>query len=175
MQKIKLASWNIAGGRPIRSAKSAFDYNEEDINYFVAELKKVDPNIVCLQESHTNSERNIAKEIAKGLGMKNVLNTPKNKSHIDPKFMLGDAIVSKLQFETTDVYQYPDPDFELYFPDGRRADVHHKTLQVVKIGDIFIAGRDNSCANIRQAIFHSVILDKIREDRFHSKIVEIST
>ena len=54
-----IATWNIAGGRPIRT-DGLFDYADEDINYFADELRKINPDVICLQETHMNDERSVA-------------------------------------------------------------------------------------------------------------------
>jgi len=137
MKKIKIVSWNIAGCRPIKSSE-LFDYEKENLAYFYQELEKVFPDIVCLQETHTNEGRSLAKELAEMFEMKYVFNTPKNSSHIDSDYQVGDAILSRFSLEDKNVYEYPNQWKEFYFKDGTKGVVHYKTLQVVKTESFFV-------------------------------------
>lgn len=135
---MKIVSWNIAGGRKMKS-EQMFDYEEENLDYFAEQILSIDADVVCLQETHTNAERSVAKDLAKILKMDNVIDSPTSPSHVDKNFQLGTAIISRLPFNETKVYQYPDPSFELYFSDGKKAITHHKNLQEVKIEDFYLA------------------------------------
>ena len=138
--KIKIATWNIAGGHPIASL-DYFDYLPEDPEYFVNELKKIDPDIVCFQESHTkidNSSSN-AKDITDKLGFSYLFNSPSSKSHVDNTCMLSTAIIAKNKFNTEKLVFYPNPKGDLFWSDGRLADTHEKNLQIVSNGQFSVA------------------------------------
>lgn len=138
-KELKIVSWNIAGGRKDKSS-AHFDYEEnEDLEYFASEIKKFNPDIVCLQETHTNNNRSIAQDIATQLSIPYVFNSPASPSHIDPDYQLGNAILSKLLFEETTLTFYPDPWWDLYFKTGEKAIQHPKNLQVVKVNNVYIA------------------------------------
>lgn len=126
---IRVASWNIAGAHRIRSLER-FDYADEEIEYFADCLKKIDADVICLQEAHTNDERSNASDIARLLGMPFVYNAVNSPSHIDKDFKLGNAILSKVELEHIDSINYPYPAFDLFFSDGRPAVVHHKMIQI---------------------------------------------
>jgi len=117
----------------------AIDYEGEDLEYFAGQLKAHNPDIVCLQESHTNSERSIAAELAALLGYGYVYNQPMSPSHVDAAFQLGTAILSKWPLEPSGTFNVPYPSFPLFFSDGRPAIVHEKGVQTFKLGDIMIA------------------------------------
>jgi endonuclease/exonuclease/phosphatase family metal-dependent hydrolase len=140
MDTIRIASWNIAGGYPIASL-AGFDYEKEDISYFTSQLAAIDPDIVCLQESHTSLDgsRVIAAEIAQQLGLLHVFNSPASPSHVNKEYQLSTAILSRWKFISQKLYWYPDPDFDLFFPDGRKAVTHQKNLQLVQINDFYVA------------------------------------
>lgn len=127
---MRIVSWNIAGGCRLGSDK-AFDYKNEDVDYFIRQLVRLDADVICLQESHTNEARSLAGIIAKALGDYSVFDSPLSASHIDPNYRLAISMLGKKAFDTTDLYKYPDPPFELRFPDGRVAQKHRKGLQVV--------------------------------------------
>lgn len=138
--RIKIASWNIAGGHTIASRKH-LDYNPEDIAYFVAQLRGIDADIVCLQESHTSADgaRSNAEEIAAALGYPNVFNSVSSISHIEDGYMLSTAILSKLPFRSAQRTFFPEPSAPLYWPDGREAVTHEKNLQVVALEHFSVA------------------------------------
>jgi endonuclease/exonuclease/phosphatase family metal-dependent hydrolase len=147
MLKLTVASWNIAGGRPVNSFEQ-FDYSREDIDYFAEQLLAVNPDIVCLQESHTNANRTIAQELADKLGMNFLFNTTNSPSHVDSNFQLGLAILSKHPFDNQSSYQYPYPSFKLLWKDGREADKHHKALQLANVEGIYVANTQMLPINI---------------------------
>lgn len=139
MKRIKIVSWNIAGGRTIKS-NLRFDYDRENLAYFVGKIFSVNPDIVLIQENHFKDGRSVAKEIANSLKMNNVYDYELSPSHIDKSFRIGTSILSKYKAETEMKELYPYPDFELYFKsDGRKADRHEKGLHIVNINSINIA------------------------------------
>lgn len=125
---LTIATWNIAGARPIRT-KGIFDYAEEDIDYFVQELGKINPDIVCLQEVHLNAKRSVAKEIAEKLGNYFLHETVISKSHIDNGYHLGNAILSKENPTSYESQTFPYPEFALFLPNGVPAEHHDKAFQ----------------------------------------------
>lgn len=140
MNTLKVVSWNIAGGYPIASLEH-FDYEQEDVKYFVDQVKFLSPDIICLQESHTSLDgsRSIAQEMADQLEMSFVFNSPSSPSHINDSYQLSTAIISSKNTIDAKVYWYPDPGMELFFADGRKAITHKKNLQIVSFDDLHIA------------------------------------
>ena len=126
-----IATWNIAGGRPMNSG-ALFDYDTEDLPYFVTELRNIDPDIICFQETHVNDERSVGQEIADFLGQYHVSEMRTSSSHVDPSYQLGNAVLSKLTPTgyTAAIYSYPD--FPLFLPDGTPDRHHDKGFQVVQ-------------------------------------------
>lgn len=138
---IKIASWNIAGGHSVSSLQQ-FDYTPEDLNYFIEQLRTVDADIVCLQESHTPEDGSTsnAHAIAHVLGYSYVLNSPSSPSHIEEGSKLGTAILSKTPFSREQVVLYPYPAARLFWKDSLAAvDRHEKNLQVVQIEKFLVA------------------------------------
>jgi exonuclease III len=135
---LRIVSWNIAGSRKMKSLDH-FDYEEEDITYFADQIKALSPDIVCLQETHTNAQRIIANEIARKAGFEYVYNHPVSPSHIDNSYRLGYAVLSKVELKDDGVTYYPYPDFPLFFSDGRPAEVHQKGVQLVVLNGLAIA------------------------------------
>src|SRR5437868_6099139 len=121
--EITIVTWNIAGAVPLKSNKEfnyeKEDYLSEDVDYFVEELKKINPDLVCLQESHTKEDRSIGREIGDKLGFDTVRDMENSPSHIDPGYKLGNSIVSKIPVTELNQVIFHYPDFPLMFPDGR--------------------------------------------------------
>lgn len=137
---LKVVSWNVAGGRPVESVDKLFDYSGENLLYFADQLAQVNPDVVCMQETHINDQRSIAEEIAILLGYQHVFDTPMSPSHIDHEYNLGLAVISKNPFTSKTYHVYPYPLFPLVWPKtGIEANRHDKMLQVVGVDGINIA------------------------------------
>jgi exonuclease III len=135
---MNIVSWNIASGRKIKSGKE-FDYQEEDLQYFINQLKKQNPDIICLQETQIDKDNIMAQKIADALNMEYVFNSSTHPSHINPKTRIGNAIISKYSFIENNEYRFVYPRFALQFKDGSKAKYHHKNLQIVRVNDLYIA------------------------------------
>ena len=96
------------------------------------QLKLINPDIVCLQETHINSERSIATEIGKKIGGYFLEEFDVSPSHIDKKFHLGNAILSKQKPTKEGHFLFPYPTFPLYLPGNKLAEHHDKGFQVVQ-------------------------------------------
>jgi endonuclease/exonuclease/phosphatase family metal-dependent hydrolase len=136
---MKILSWNIAGGRKDLPDRSLGYEGREDLVYFSNKIKECGPDVIMLQETHSNDKRILAEEIAARLGMPYVFNTPASPSHIDPEYSLGNAIISKFPIHEQSAVFYPNPWFDLVFKDGRKGVQHPKNLQTVKIENIYFA------------------------------------
>jgi len=132
-ESLKVVTWNIAGGHTIASLDH-FDYEDENIQYFIDQLKNINPDIICLQEVHTAVDGSVsnAATIAQALGFKYVFNSPASPSHIADGYKLGTAIFSRENWVDVKEIALADPETELHWKDGRPAMTHHKNMQVVR-------------------------------------------
>lgn len=136
---LSVASWNVAGFRPMRSLNH-FDYAEERPSLFVDELRRVDADVVVFQESHSSPEVSLATMVAGDLGMEWVLDRDMSPSHIDPKYRLATAVLSKWRFTETAVYRLPDPHFPLRVGGkGDPVQPHARFVLIVKVEGVTIA------------------------------------
>lgn len=136
---MRIATWNIGGGHKIKSLKT-FDYEAEiNIDYFVDELKKLQLDIVCLQESQCNDGYSVAKVIADKLGMPHVYETPMHPSHVDTGYELSLAILSTKPFDNKQSYVQPYPSFDLFLPNGKPAGRYDNYIQVVELEGLQVA------------------------------------
>ena len=137
-KQLKIATWNIGVANTINSDKM-FDYDHEDLEYFADILKPLGLDVICLQESHSNEKRVLSQLLAKMLDMPFVFDSPRSPSHINKSYQLADAIISKYPIENTQHIRLPLPQFELYFPDGKKARRFDTYLQIANIQGISFA------------------------------------
>lgn len=162
---MKIVTWNIAGGRKINSNK-LFEYGNEDLHYFSKQIYPINPDVICLQESHTNKTTSVASILAKTLNMNYVYDSPASPSHIDNKYFLGTSIISRHSFSSTQTLTLPVPKFDLHFPDGQKVMVHQKNVQLVKYRKFFLAniqllGLFEHSYNKGVAVFYTKEIEKI--------------
>lgn len=137
LKTIRVATWNIAGGRQIKSL-DLFDYESENIEYFSKELEKVNPDVVCIQEDHIRERKSVARQIANLIGFKNFCVVSMSPSHIDKECFLGMAVLSKNKFRNCKSICLPYPEFKLLWKDGSEANKHHKYLQITNVDGLWI-------------------------------------
>lgn len=134
--EITVATWNIAGGKPIRDMKSFSykdeDYLDENAEYFGNKLRNLNPDIICLQETHLGSNKSLAKEIGEIVGDYHCVEYGTSRSHIDDRYQMGNAILSKKIPLSDEFHLFPYPDFPLSLPNGKTLTVHNKGFQVLK-------------------------------------------
>lgn len=124
---MKIASLNIAGGRPFksiggRSESLREEYQEEDVNYFIQVLAQANPDITVLQEVHTpilSGEPNQATTIAVGLHMQSAPPHAYGNSHITDGQRLSLLNLSKLPLEQTYFHPLPNPGLTVARPNGQ--------------------------------------------------------
>lgn len=136
--RLKVLTWNIGGAHTVNSS-AVFDYNKEDLPYFVEAIKAINPDIICLQETHTNDNDVLANRLAQELGLAHVFDAPRSPSHIDENYQLSNAMISRYPIENTKHILLPDPPFDLNFENGKKARLFHTYLQTATIQGITIA------------------------------------
>lgn len=135
---LKVVTWNIGGAHTVHSAE-VFDYDKEDLAYFVSVLKTIDADVICLQESHTNDNDVLASRVARELSLSYFFDSPRSPSHIDDNYQLSNAIISRYPIEDSQNVLLPDPSFELYFENGNKARLFHTYVQTARIQGIMVA------------------------------------
>lgn len=111
----RIATWNFAAARTMLKPER-LAYNEgEDLEYIANELKKLAPDVVCLQESHTNKHDSLAKRLAAKAGYAHVIDAPNCPSHIDSAYRLSNAIVSHKSLTRTRIVDLPMATFPLIY------------------------------------------------------------
>jgi len=126
---MRIATWNIGGGFISSDQKHEFD--TEDISYFIDEIKKIQPDIICFQEIHVSENNDQPKMIAKALGYKSLKTEIIADSHLKDGEKLSIAIISKYPIISSKFNKLPNPNLEFIW-NGKKAFSHDKGfLEVV--------------------------------------------
>ena len=113
---MRIATWNI-GSCFVKGASGKYDVL--DVSYFIEELKKIQPDVVCLQEVSIRSQNDHqASEIAQGLGMDYVAVHKLSENHVLKGEDNGVAILSRHQILNSETHLFPNPKLELTGSDG---------------------------------------------------------
>ncbi|MEU7768604.1 alanine racemase [Nocardia sp. NPDC049190] len=112
---LRVVTWNIAGGRRVLSQDSnkPFDYGGVDLPYFVEQLRRIDADVICLQETEIDPDGSTAQQLAAMLGYRYVYETEMSPSHMDTSKRLGIAVLSRLPIQDAESQRLPSPQFEL--------------------------------------------------------------
>lgn len=127
---MKVATWNI-GGCFISPNKDA-NFDTEDITYFIKELERVKPEIICLQEAHISKGNNQPEIIAKALDLNYVETKAIANSHIKDGEQLAIAIISTYPILSAKFHQLENPKLEMIW-NGKKVLSHDKGLLEIKI------------------------------------------
>lgn len=116
---VRTIQWNIGGGK-IRKVNDSVDgpYDIDGINHIKNTLKKYNPDIVTLQETHADKKIIQAKIIAKSIGLTYVTNDVYDKSHIEEGQSLGQAIILRFPISQHYFKLFFNPHFETPGPNG---------------------------------------------------------
>lgn len=119
---MKLLSWNIAAGhifkKNISNALHHENYDVEDLNYFVNEIKKADAEVVFLQETHSDSEKSQGKIFAEKLSYQFYREHSYGKSHIEKGQQLTLVTLSRYPIQSSFFHGLPNPNLTIQRPNG---------------------------------------------------------
>lgn len=127
--KISTIQWNMGGGyirREGSDPKNVDSYNVSDLDYIIIILKKYNPSIITLQETHSDDDSNQAEEIARKLGYKYFFNDVYDESHIEKGQGLGQAIISRFPMNDHSFKFFINPNLELATAKGEKWVTHNK-------------------------------------------------
>ncbi|WP_157762726.1 endonuclease/exonuclease/phosphatase family protein [Nocardia yamanashiensis] len=108
----RVVTWNIAGGRRSLST-GAFDYSEVDLPYFAEKLRRLNPDVINVQESEIGPDGSTARTLAELLGYSHVYETKMCPSHISEGKDLGLAVLSRLPIEGAQAQRLPTTRLDL--------------------------------------------------------------
>jgi endonuclease/exonuclease/phosphatase (EEP) superfamily protein YafD len=126
---IKTLQWNIGGGKIRNQADDPTDplvYRFSALDQIINVMKKYNPDIITIQESHSNEKGNQASEIAKALGLEFVANDVYDKSHLEEGQGLSQATISRFPIEKHNFIFFHNPKFETLSPTGEHWVSHEK-------------------------------------------------
>lgn len=119
---MRVLSWNIAGAHMFAgSTEDAISYEEEDLDYFITQIKDSKSDIILLQESHTPLAKNLPsheEKIAMQLGYAYFVNQEYGNSHIKTGEQLALAIISKYPITHSYFHKLPNPQLTVKRPNG---------------------------------------------------------
>ncbi|MBU1016614.1 MAG: endonuclease/exonuclease/phosphatase family protein [Patescibacteria group bacterium] len=127
---MRIATWNIGGG--FISSVQKLQFNLERLEYFINELKKIRPDIVCLQEIHVSKNNNQPQIIAKALGFNYIKTKSVSDSHQKAGEKLAISIVSKFPIISSKFHKLANPNLEFIWK-GNKAFSHNKGFIEAKI------------------------------------------
>jgi len=121
--------WNIGGGK-VRTENSAVDvlasYNSDGLAEIIELLRNLKPDIITLQEIHSDKKTNQAEIIANALGLEYVISDFYADSHIEDGQSLGQAILSRFPITNHTFELFFNPFYETIWEDGSKAISHDK-------------------------------------------------
>jgi endonuclease/exonuclease/phosphatase family metal-dependent hydrolase len=142
MPRLKLVTWNINGGYGLDPDNPTRLLGYENLDYFIGLLKRIDADVICLQEVHVRAGRSQAVEIARNLGLQGVYESVASSSHIDADYGLANAILTRSPFKAAHAVTLPRPHFPLALPlllPDEPAALHDKLVQTVRLGELTVA------------------------------------
>lgn len=122
---MRIASWNIAGGRTITSQNSdalTVNNDREQIGYFVKALCNTHPQVIALQEVHKPLDASRLAQsdnIAEELGMQVTTAQSYGNSHIEQGQQLSLANLSEYPIKKTIFHLLPNPNLTVNRSDGQ--------------------------------------------------------
>ena len=120
---MRIATWNIGGGFILSEQKREYDL--EDIDYFIHELKSSKAEIICLQEIHISENNDQPKIIAEGLGYQYFEAESIADSHLKDDERLSISIISKYPILSAKFNKLTNPNLEFVWR-GKQAFSHDK-------------------------------------------------
>lgn len=160
---IKTLQWNIGGGK-IRNINTPAEgpYNVDGIAHIIELLKRYNPDIITLQETHADEKIIQAEIIAKEIGLSYSTNDVYDKSHIEDGQGLGQAIISRFPISEHNFKLFYNPRFEVTGPDGSKWISHDKGVSkcLLEIG---------TNSKIQVATLHLIPFRKFEVDPLEEK------
>jgi endonuclease/exonuclease/phosphatase family metal-dependent hydrolase len=129
---VKTAQWNIGGGKirnPEADPASPQSYIDDGLETIIDTLEQQNPDIITLQETHEADGYCQPAIIAEALGYQSWVNDQYGESHIDPRYRLGQAIISRFPFDEHDFRFFLNPEYTAEWATR----THDKGVTTVKV------------------------------------------
>ena len=116
---LKTIQWNIGGGKIRKPDDSAEGpYSENGLEQIESVLKKYQPDLVFLQETHSDTRNTQTEIIAKSIGLPNLRNDTYDRSHLEDDQELGQAIISRWPISEHNFELFTNPHFQITGQNG---------------------------------------------------------
>lgn len=127
--KLTTLQWNIGGGK-IRTADSdptnESSYTKEDLPYIADVIKKYSPDIVTLQESHTDDKTSQAEQLSRLTDLQYWVNNAYDHSHLTDGQELSQSVLSKFPISNHEFSFFVNPKYEVVRENGEKWISHDK-------------------------------------------------
>ena len=151
---IKIIFANILGGKEFLGTKyGEMNFGDEILDKYIDIFAKYQPDILSLAEVHleTESESEMAEEIAQKLQLLNYDIQGTDKSHVRPGKILGNAILTHFPISKADHFKIQSPLIEVDRPNGDHWIMHNKGAQSVTLN---VNNKSVAVGNLQYFPFH---------------------
>ncbi|NTW62281.1 hypothetical protein HGB25_02640 [Candidatus Saccharibacteria bacterium] len=131
---MRTVQWNINGGMRRDTESDPWkiaSFDVPDLEYFINVLRKIDADVVTLQEVHVG-DVDQARLIADALGMSYLVVDDYNESHLAEGERLAQAILSRYPIKDHEFVMFENPGVEVTYG-GVTAPIHDKGLTRVNV------------------------------------------
>ncbi len=129
MTEITTVQWNIGGGKirhPDSDINLMSSYDTNGLEDIIVTLKKLSPDIITLQEVHSDETSNQIETIAKALGLEYYESDFYASSHVEAGQKLGQGVISRSRITNHSFQLFTNPHYEVDWEDGGKAVSHNK-------------------------------------------------
>lgn len=169
--QFKALQWNI-GGALIRTPEAdptrMESYCNESLEYIVNTIQDLDPDIITVQEAHTNSQCIQAKDVAAALGFAYMVNDTYDVSHLKDGERLSQAIISRFPLANHTFQLFINPLFKTLGEDGKPWTCHDKGISGCTIAL-------SSTKELKLQTLHSIPFRKFGVDISDGAVQEVLT
>lgn len=134
--KFTIMTWNIGGGKILSKNSDPHklaSYSKDGFEHITKVIKKENPDVITLQETHKNKSEDLVEGISKTLGYDFYKHDSTSPSHIDSKFNLGHAIISRYPIKNHTFALFNNPKLSVVWEDGSIAKSFDKGFSTVVI------------------------------------------
>ncbi|MBS1797569.1 MAG: endonuclease/exonuclease/phosphatase family protein [Acidobacteria bacterium] len=114
--KIKTLQWNIGGGRTCSELSDPADpdsYIEDGLDSIIAILRRENPDVITLQETHESAGSSQAEIIAGALGLESWFNDSYDDSFMEAGCRIGQAVISRYPITNRIFVPFKNPGFRV--------------------------------------------------------------
>ncbi len=121
--RIRTLQWNIGGGlmrSPDSDPMSPLSYAIDGLDMIIEKMSEYNPDIITLQETHTDKARSQARVIAEALGALYIVEDIYDQSHLQEGQGLGQAVLARYPIKDHAFVQFYNPNMKTTSPHGQQ-------------------------------------------------------